>query len=254
MAKQSQITNFLKKVKEVEFPEIQITESVEIHKQFYEDCMKDCQNETCIAAKSAINKKKEEIRGRIQNIEEAIRICKLVVSEKDDEIDRLKKQVGEIAVNTNAASIDTLPAQPNISEENLLKSFLGFSANFTEDELSNLRSISADNSGDSTFVAHCVKYLYKQNLSALKNKSVTGKSRTPGQVKEPVTPAKYETLSEIFRERVNITSKNKNEIEARAKGINKFIKDAIMNVNRSNQTNEIEEKACKQLVSSLQKK
>lgn len=51
MAKQSQITNFLKKVKEVEFPEIQITESVEIHKQFYEDCMKDCQNETCIAAK-----------------------------------------------------------------------------------------------------------------------------------------------------------------------------------------------------------
>lgn len=208
MAKQPQITNFLKKVKVVEFPEIQSTESVEIHKQFYEDCLKDCQNETCIAAKSAINEKKDEIRGRIQNIEEAIRICKLVVSEKDDEIDRLKKQAGEIAVNTNAASIDTLPAQPNISEENL-KSFLDFSANFTEDELSNLRSISANNSSDSTFVAHCVKYLYKQNLSALKNKSVTGKSRKPGQVKEPVTPAKYKILSEIFRERVNITSKEK---------------------------------------------
>lgn len=84
MQKQQSITNFLKKVKQVEFPENRSDEPVQIHEQFYEDCMKVCQNETCIAAISELNRKKEEIRTKIGNIEEAISKCKSVLKEKDD--------------------------------------------------------------------------------------------------------------------------------------------------------------------------
>lgn len=232
-----------------------------VHTQFYRDCLdentNECQNESCVKAKSELNKNKEEIREKIRTIEEAISMCKSILSDKDDEIERLKKQAGTVTANIIASSSDTPPnaPQPNVSEEKN-KSFIAFSTDFTEEELSHLRSISAINSGDSTFVAHCVKYLYKQNLSVLKDKSVTGNSRTRGQVKQPVTPRKYKIISEIFMERVNLITKNANESEARAKGLNIFIKNAIYNINRTTQTNEIEKNACEQLdlVSNLQEK
>lgn len=243
MAKQQSITTFLKKVKQVEFTENRSDEPVQIHEQFYQDCMKVCENVTCITAISELNRKKEEIRTKIGNIEEAISRCKSVLKEKDDEIQRLQNEIGSDVGNKNASSVQ--PAEPDIASANM-ESFVAFGAYFTNDELSHLRSIGPDNSSDSTFVLQCVKFLYKQNLHVLKHKSVTGKS-TKGEVKEPISPNKYKILTDVFDERVNITTQNAVNCKPRAKGLNKFIKNAINNVNRTNQINEVEKDACKQL-------
>lgn len=84
-----------------------------------------------------------------------------------------------------------------------------------------------------------MKYLYTQNLIALKGKSVTGKS-TKGNAKEPVTPKKYEVLTQMLKERIqSIVVKDSTECQSRIKALNNLIKNAINNINRSTQKNYI---------------
>lgn len=253
MSKQSEITSFFSQSKTVEIQLVERETAKKcVHTEFYKNCLEEqkneCRNGSCVKAIAEVSRKKEEMREKIRSIEEAISMCTSILSDKDVEIERLGKQADNFTAKKNAPNNDIQSnacGAFNISTESV-KSFATFSKEFTEDELSNLRSINAAKSGDSTFVATCVKYAYKQNLSALKNKSVTGKSRKHGQAKQPVTPSKYKRLSEIFAERVNMITKNVAESKARKNGFNKYMKDAISNINRKTQTDDVEN-ACKQL-------
>lgn len=261
MSEQQKISSYFKQVKDVADIEPIEGEKTEecVCNQFYKNCLKqqqekkECPNELCVKLNSDINQKREQVREKIYNIEEAIRMVSMVLSEKNEEIERLKKQVaGNIATNSNRASRSRTPPkitpQTNPPEEKkITKSFAAFTENFTEDELAELRSTGDTISKDSTFIFKCMKYLYKQNVIALKDKSVTGKS-TKGNSKEPVTPKKYEILSQMLTERIHsIVVKDSKECQSRIKALNSHIKNAINNINRSTQKNDIETNACKQL-------
>lgn len=255
MADQSKISKFFKRVKEL--PPIEPDEKGDecVHSQFYKDCLQkqhECQDERCINAKNEINQKREVIRGKLRQAEEAIKLCSMVLLEKDEEIENLRKQLESIGTNGNFGSLPDISSKPitkpqsTTTEEEPL-SFIGSANYFTTEELSFLRSVGATGSDDSTFVASSVKFLYKQNLSVLKKKSVTGRSTKPGGAKQPITPKKYNVLLDIFTERINLITEDVIERKSRIKCMNKLIKDAIHNINKTTQANEIEKNACKQL-------
>lgn len=251
MSKQSELTQFFKQTKEQ--PKIIHVETVQtITKQFYKDCLKEkkqCENELCIGTKHKINRTREEIQQKIRKTEEAIRCCSTILSKKDAEIARLRKQ---ISVNQNEP-LSSITSQPvSITRELQEKEqekilFNSFSMDFTENELATLRSIGATNREDSTFIAASVKFLYKNNLSILKEKSLTGRSAKPGHPKEPITPKKIEILSKIFKERVDSVANDDIENGARNKCLNKYIKNAIANINRTLLSKQTEKNACKNL-------
>lgn len=124
MSEQQKISSYFKQVKDIgdiePFEEEKTDECV--YNQFYKNCLreqqekKECQNELCVKTNSEINQKREQVREKIYNIEEAIRMVSMVLSEKDEEIERLKKQiVGNIATNSNHASSTSTP--PNITPQ-----------------------------------------------------------------------------------------------------------------------------------------
>lgn len=261
MGDQPKISVFFKEIKSLPVEKStseKISRPVGVHNQFYNDCLQqqhECQNELCVKAKCELYKKKEEIREKIRKNEDAIRICSMVVSEKDQEIERLRKQFESIETNESQLSnFNTVPdiasqsiSNATASAEKETMSFGAFLNDFTEQELAVLRSVGDNSRDDSTFVSSAMKYLYKENIDVLKQKSLTGRTTKSGQTKQPMTPEKYDTLSRIFSERINAITSDHIQKEIRTKRFNKFIKDAINNINKATQTKEIEKKACELL-------
>lgn len=259
MSEQPKISVFFKEVKTVPVEKNTISPSVSVHNQFYKNCLQqqhECQNELCVKTKRELLKKKEGIREKIRKNEEAIRICSMVLSEKNEEIARLHGEIESIETSetqlSNSNSVPDIASQQSISNvtanaEERTISFGTFLNEFAELELAELRSVGDSIRDDSTFVASSVKYLYKENLGVLKQKSLTGRTTKSGQTKQPMTPQKYDTLSRIFIERINGITNDHIEKESRTKCFNRLIKDAINNINRATQTKEIEKKACELL-------
>lgn len=249
MAEQLKISSFFKVVQQLPAIDPDETKNEPVHSHFYKECLQEhceCQDERCLKAKSEINQKKELIRAKILKVEEAIELCSKVLFDKDEEIINLRKQFDSIETSEHIGSLSEISSQQHSTEEKPL-SFIAFAKEFSTEELSFLRSFRTTKSDDSTFVATTMKYLYKQNLSVLKEKSVTGRSTKAGEKKEPITPEKYDVISNIFTERINLIMKDAIERNNRIKSINKLIKDAIHNINKATQTSEIEKNACKHL-------
>lgn len=63
--------------------------------QFYEACLNEvsCKNGECIIKKNELRKQVDEMKKKYRDVEEAIRICELVIVEKDIKIDSLEKQI-----------------------------------------------------------------------------------------------------------------------------------------------------------------
>lgn len=255
MSNQPRINTYFKQVKHLS--EIQPVETAEcVTSTFYKNCLEEkeqCNNELCIDKKNELNVKREEVIQKIRKIEEAMRVCSTILSEKDKKIDILRKQANgnSMSLISCAAALPKVASQPISNTEGVEEEeatiFSEFSTDFSAEDLAVLRSIGSAKREDSTFVATSMKCLYKDDLSILEQKTLTGRSSKTDRIVYPVTPKKVEILSKMFDERINSITHDEIEKISRNKCLNKYIKDAIMNINKIAKTKETEKNACKQL-------
>lgn len=231
--------------------------------QFYEHCLTKqdqlCDKVECINRIAALKSELKTMQEKCLNTKEAVAICTEVIAEKDIEINNLMQQL-TTAVNsteptvtdTPVVSIDDKP-EPVVMEpidRAEASLFSAFQNEFSGDVLSSLRSVENRREKDSHFVNIAMRALYAGNLNGLKNKSVTGRSKS-GQRKEPITPEKHRVLKTIYTERIHIVSPECEERAARITRLNKYIKDAIHNITKSIDSNEIENETCHRLINNL---
>lgn len=221
--------------------------------QFYEHCLtiqdELCDKIECINTKATLKLELKSMQEKCLNIKEAVDICAEIIAAKDIEINNLIQQL-EIAVvpaldtpaNTCVADKPDPVAVESIDAVKSTTLFNEFQDEFSADVLSSLRSIEKD----SNFINLAMKSLYAGKLDSLKNKSVTGRGRG-GRAKEPVTPEKHSVLKAIYTERIYDATQNCAERVSRQKMLNKYIKDAIHNITRTNATQELEKETCQRL-------
>lgn len=116
--------------------------------------------------------------------------------------------------------------------------FDSFQNDFEDAELAKLRSI--DDDGDTTFIRLGLSFLYKSNLAALSNRSVTGTFLRVKRIKiddevvviqyngtEPLTPIKRNILCALFGERVEKSNGGESEKLRRKKKFPQMLAKAI---------------------------
>lgn len=228
--------------------------------EFYKKCLISCNESVCKNEKLCLKTQISEMKRKCEQIESAVSTCNDVIEEKNKKIEDLKKMLKTARIEQN----DTNEIKANEENENhtqvstscsvptsnqMVKNELSFSEFkdiFDEQQLAELRSIGCTVRDDSRFISLAIKHIYKGRLECLKNKSVSGRGRTKTEVKEKVTPAKVTILEKMFDERIKMTN-DAAQHKNRFKHLNKFIKDAIANINRSVHAKEIESSACSRL-------
>lgn len=115
---------------------------------------------------------------------------------------------------------------------------------FTSSEIAVLQSMALDKKTDSTFVLKCLHFAYKNDLSALLNKTLKGKPESmiisdDGDVaympaKDSLSPKKIKLIRELFMERINKCKLKPTENSERIKDsyMNKLIASGITNVGK----------------------
>lgn len=135
---------------------------------------------------------------------------------------RSVKKMYRTALQTNLMKDLKLAHMENKFKENSI----GFSADdyisgnfnrfiiyFTEKELSSLRGLDLRQTTDSAFLRLILKYLYKENMHCLVNKTVTGRSDS-----DTISPEKMVIVKEIFEERIDgVNLRDENETNQRKK-------------------------------------
>lgn len=245
------ITDFFKSTKNInaEVVDQAVDETSSLSTQFYQACLdeqnKQCNNLDCIRKKNELKKQVGEMKKKCSEIEYKVRICNMVIGEKDTKIKSLKKEIETTHAESSTAVCQNTPPDT--------ESFTAFSAHFSNEKLAILRSIGPDKKEDSSFVNAAVKALYLKRLDVLENKSVTGRSKGE-QKKEPMTPEKRNILNRIFTERIHLVASDGNERTSRIIEINKHIKFAIININKSNRSENIDKAVCQKLAVSANSK
>lgn len=226
-------------------------------KQFYANCLNEvCMNEYS-NIKTKLKSEMTEMLQKFENLQEAVKICSEIVEEKNIEIEHLSKQVADIVAITTATTVSAVPfasvvdSDPVTVEDSKLKSneaipFTAFEKDFKVDDLSYLRSVNSSHVYDSHFINTCMKSLYHDRLNVLR-------SRKAGQRKEAVTPQKHEILSGIYTERILTATKISENRVSRKKKLNKYIKNAIHNISKSNDTKDSEKEICRRIADNLNK-
>lgn len=130
---------------------------------------------------------------------------------------------------TNPIESEAISVSNKSNVSNLLR-FTGFSNIFTSNQLAELRTIGLSAREDSSFVSSVMKFLYAGRLTILKTKSVSGRSTKIDQPKEKITPEKENVIRKTFAERMIDVNDDK---LGREKKLNKFIKDALINIGKS---------------------
>lgn len=200
---------------------------------FYEFCEikeQQCKGR-CLTQKAEIKKEILSVKEKKSKVEDAIKTCRAIISQKDSEIEQLKAKLPK-------------------SEEDAVQRelFDGFSHNFTNDQLIDLRSIQPSSRGDSRFVLNAAKYLYSTELERVKTKSVLGRKRaSKNAAKEKMTPEKKLIMEKIFDERLKGLDINLLERTERAKNLNKLIKNAFGNISKSLESKSTEHEVCQRL-------
>lgn len=106
--------------------------------------------------------------------------------------------------------------------------FHGFENQFSTDSIERLHLIGFAQKEDSAFVLAVMRGLYGGRLDVLSNKTVCGHSKD--ETKQPITPAKISIIRNLFHKRLERDSINSAE---RKKKINRHIKSAIENINKT---------------------
>lgn len=189
---------------------------------FYESCVLG-KVENCIPCSiqhAELKKKLADSLKKLNETQKAIDFCLEICSYKDQKIEQLRRKA-------QLASCEEIEQPKPIASK---KTFSNFEDQFTEEQLSELRSVPSTESGDSTFVLKGVRYVYESNLSKLANKSVVGKSKD----KEAITPEKLNLLKTMLDERLKTAEIDDVQQQKRAKRFNQHLNRAIINTNSLN--------------------
>lgn len=242
--------------------------------RFYEkSVINACKDEKCLRERLEEQKKINELLEKCQKTEEAIESVNSIIMEKNEEIEKLQKMlklttiqrpkpvvnsstvvaIPEVTPVCQTISIADAPLATNKESKNVESqlTFSKFLGEFNDSQMAQLRSLGPTIRDDSTFVSSVMRFLYSERLDCLKNKSVSGRGRTKEEKKEQLTPHKKTVLDEMFGERINCLTSNKDEIINRKKNLNKYVKDAISNINRSEQSKKTHTNACQRLAAEF---
>lgn len=252
---------------------------------FYIGCLAERCSDTCENKKQAILAKINACKQKVAQAENALKVCQRIIHSKDSEIQRLQsilarnvdinnKTISAAASNETASTSTTSTAclisanensttttattapittasAPNTTIASLTTDgllFNRFTTQFDAQQLTNLRSIGIEPRDDCTFIRKVLHHLYKDNLSTLQNKSLTGQGRNKSSKKNKLTPQKVDLLTEMFDERLNsIHSIDVVQRDIRRKNTRKHIKDSIANINRNSAAKETERSICANL-------
>lgn len=213
--------------------------------QFYQSCLNEqkesCTKRDCIVKKDLLKNQVDQMKEKCSEIENAIRICESVMSEKYVKIKDLEQEINK---SVRIHSVDSNVISANSASGT--QKFNRFSMDFTSEKLANLRSIGPDKREDSTFVSATIKALYAGRLDVIKNKSLTGRSKTEQQ-KESITPEKRKIINDIFTEQIQSLTGDENERQIRITKVNKHIRFALINISRKIQQQTIENAVCQRL-------
>lgn len=147
-----------------------------------EDSAHDCQK--CVAKDEKI----EYFKYRIHELEEEIK--------KNKKIHLATKKLYEKATQSLHAeqlkNEELNKVMHNEHNEHNQIPFASYLEHFTSSEIKDLVSISVGSRSDSTFILHCVNFLYKDNINVLKNRNA-GATNT-NISKKQITPAKKNNI------------------------------------------------------------
>lgn len=238
----SKITHFFKQTKKNCDKSEENIEKGTIPEQFYGECLTaqvhSCDKVDCINTKATLKSELKAMQEKCRNIKEAIEICAEIVADKDSEIQNLLQKLA-VTTTEKCVGAECLVKESTNKCNNGL--FNAFQSDFNADQLSYLRSVNNQSEKDSHFVKTAMEGLYDGRLNALKNKSVTGRSKA-GQTKEKMTPAKHSILAGIYKERILTATQDSAERVLREKKLNKYIKDAIHNITKLSNSKELQKK------------
>lgn len=110
----------------------------------------------------------------------------------------------------------------------------------TQNELAKLRSIGTSKKEDSSFILNSIRFLYKNDIDKISSLSLTGRSRGT-EAKQKISPQKYDTIKNMFSERLASLKLNSTEYTDRSKQINTLMKNAFINTKRNGKPNDDEE-------------
>lgn len=199
------------------------------NENFYEECLNENKC-SCEKQKNSLKMKIKEIKAKVIEYENMVKTARLVIAEKDEEIDRLQKDVC-LGIALAETVITTVSVQSPIE-------FKSFSAHFDPDQLKHLRAINSDQRSDSTFILNVIKFLYDGRLESIGTKTVCGRIMNADKAKIMMTPQTKLIVERIYRERLNLLGITELEQNVRRNKINKLIKDAFTNITKATHTKE----------------
>lgn len=132
---------------------------------------------------------------------------------------------GISVLHVNIETEQSTQVQPSTNEAYKYDTFQN---SFEEIELAKLRTIDGESKNDATFVRLVLKYLYKDNIAILSQRSVKGTSPRKKRRKldgeefefgatQPMTPVKLKTLAGMFTERLSTSNGKESEKMLRQK-------------------------------------
>lgn len=205
--------------------------------QFYSLCLREkiekCNNLECCTEKNELKARCIEQEEKLREINQAIEICSGFSRRKEKKIDKLQKEM-EVAEKI----IEPVACINKSNDAN--KFFSTFENVLTHDELARLRSILPNQKFDSSFVLNSIRFLYKNNNQQISSLSLTGRSRG-SEAKQRICPEKYETVKNLFLERLTSLKLNSNEFTNRLKQLNQLMKNAFINTKRHGKPTDDEE-------------
>lgn len=167
---------------------------------------------------------------KLEQINKAHLMCLDICKKKDAAIELLQNKIQSqpcTRANTTSEAKNNEPTTSQSDEKKIL--FEKYKGVLGEVQLSKLRSIDIGRSGDSSFILNAVRFIYSENLAKLKNKSVTGCTKT--KKTEAMSPEKLDQLRSLYNERIIHINEPKDERNDRLNKFNRLVGRAIANIN-----------------------
>lgn len=215
---QTKISDFFSKSKEIERVEVPISKENSTIQDFYFELANDGQKNCCQSEILRLKKSLKEHIDKFSDLEKSISLCEKMNEKKNQQIKKLREEIGEKSVPLSMADC-------NLYSE--------FSMHFSPEKLAELRSIGSDMNKDSSFVLNIIRSFYAHNTELVCNITVTGASKK-GEQKTPMEDDKLKVIQTIFRKRLEAQHITKHEQDTRFKRLNTLIKNAVINMQRTN--------------------
>lgn len=156
--------------------------------------------------------------------------CASEIKNADDEIALIEAECKELRRKYHDMLVENIKKDVEIEDLEVKvreqSSYAEFTNHFSDESMKTLRSFEIAEANDSKFVLAAVRGLYVDRLEVLKERNLSGRSKT--QKKYPVTPEKKKILQDLFTERI----KNATRLAERGQNLNALIKSAIGTINK----------------------